>query len=65
MGYRYWPGLRQVVQLERQVILAKTGEVHGEVGASVTSLAPERADAARLVALIYSWWQSENKSHWV
>jgi hypothetical protein len=36
-----------VWRLERQVILKKTGEVREEVGVGVTSLTPERADAAR------------------
>jgi predicted transposase YbfD/YdcC len=42
VGYSQWPGLAQVFQLERQVIIKKTGEVREEVVAGVTSLAPER-----------------------
>jgi predicted transposase YbfD/YdcC len=49
-----WPGLAQGFQLERQVIIKKTGEVRTEVVAGVTSLAPERADAARLLALVHN-----------
>jgi predicted transposase YbfD/YdcC len=64
-GYSDWPGLAQVFQLERQVISKKTGEVREEVVAGVTSLAPERADAARLLALVRGQWQIENQSHWV
>jgi predicted transposase YbfD/YdcC len=64
-GYSDWPGLAQVFQLERQVIIKKTGEVHEEVVAGVTSLAPERADAARLLALVRGQWHIENQSHWV
>ena len=64
-GYSDWPGLAQVFQLERQVIIKKTGEVREEVGAGVTSLAPERADAARLLALVRGQWQIENQAHWV
>ena len=64
-GYSDWPGLAQVFRLERQVILKKTGEVRAEVVAGVTSLAPQRADAARLLALVRSHWQIENQSHWV
>jgi hypothetical protein len=30
-----------------------------------TSLAPERADAVRLLALVRGQWQIENHSHWV
>jgi predicted transposase YbfD/YdcC len=64
-GYSDWPGLAQVVQLERQIILKKTGEVRAEVVVGVTSLAPERANAARLLALVRGHWQIENQSHWV
>jgi predicted transposase YbfD/YdcC len=65
MGYSDWPGLTQVLQLERQVIIKNTGEVREEVVAGVTSLEPERADAARLLALVRGQWQIENQSHWV
>jgi hypothetical protein len=64
-GYSDWPGLAQVFHLERQVIFKKTGEVREEVVAGVTSLAPERADAARLLTLVRGQWQIENQSHWV
>jgi predicted transposase YbfD/YdcC len=64
-GYSDWPGLAQVFWLERQVILKKTGEVRQEVVAGVTSLTPERADAARLLALVRGQWHIENQSHWV
>jgi predicted transposase YbfD/YdcC len=43
----------------------KTGEVREDVVAGVTSLAPERADAARLLTLIRGQWQSEHPSHGV
>ena len=65
VGYSQWPGLAQVFQLERQVIIKRTGEVREEVVAGVTSLAPERADAARLLALVRGQWHIENQSHWV
>jgi len=65
MGYSDWPGLAQVFRLERQVIIKKTGEVREEVVVGVTSLGPERADAARLLALVRGQWQIENQSHWV
>ena len=65
LGYRTWPGLAQVFRLERQVIIKKTGEVREEVVAGVTSLTPERADAARLLALVRGHWHIENQSHWV
>jgi predicted transposase YbfD/YdcC len=64
-GYRDWPGLAQVFHLERQVISKKTREVREEVVAGVTSLAPECADAARLLALVRGQWQIEHQSPWV
>jgi predicted transposase YbfD/YdcC len=65
MGYSTWPGLAQVFRLERQVIIKKTGEVRQEVVAGVTSLVPERADAAQLLALVRGQWHIEHHSHWV
>lgn len=65
VGYSDWPALAQVFQLARQVINKKTGEVREEVVAGVTSLAPERADAARLLMMVRGHWHIENKSHWV
>ena len=65
VGYSDWPGLAQVFWLERQVVLKKTGEVREEVVAGVTSLTPERANAARLLALVRGQWRIENQSHWV
>ena len=62
-GHSDWPGLAQVFRLERQVSIKKTGEVRDEVVAGVTSLGPERADAARLLALVSGQWQIENYSH--
>ena len=65
VGYSDWPGLAQVCQRKRQVISKKTGAVREEVGMGVTSLGAERADAARVLALVRGHWHIENKSHWV
>jgi predicted transposase YbfD/YdcC len=65
LGHSDWPGLAQVFRLERQVIIKKTGEVRQERVAGVTSLGPERADAAQLLALVRGQWHIENQSHWV
>jgi hypothetical protein len=46
-----WPGLAPGFHLERQVISKKTGTVRAARVAGVPSLAPERADAARWLAL--------------
>ena len=65
VGYSHWPGLAQVFQRERQVIIKRTGEVREDVVAGVTSLAPERADAVRLLALVRGQWHMEHQAHWV
>jgi hypothetical protein len=64
-GYSDWPGLAQVFQVEHEVMIAKTGVARDEVVAGVTSLGPERADAAQLLALVRGHWHIENQSHWV
>jgi predicted transposase YbfD/YdcC len=63
-GYSEWPGLAPVFQVEREVIMAKTGVVRDEVVAGVTSLGPERAEAAQLLALVREHWHIEPQSHW-
>jgi hypothetical protein len=65
VGHSDWPGGAQVFQVERHVILKKTGEVREEVVAGITSLPPAGADAPRLLALIRGQWLIENQSHWV
>jgi len=65
VGYSDWPGLAQVFELGRHVILQKTGEERVEVVYGVTSLRPERATPERLLALVRGQWQIENQSHWV
>ena len=62
VGYSDWPGLAQVFQLERQVISKKTGAVRQEIVTGVTSLALERADAARLLTLVRGHWQIESRA---
>lgn len=65
VGSSDWPGRAPVLQVERQTIMKKTGAVREEVVMGVTSLAPERADATRLLALGRGHWQIEHTSHWV
>ena len=65
VGYSDWPGLAQVFELGRHVIIQKTGEERVEVVYGVTSLRPERATPGRLLGLVRGHWQIENKSHWV
>jgi predicted transposase YbfD/YdcC len=63
--YLNWPGLQQVFRLERTVTIKKTGKQRHEVVYGISSLAPDQADAARLLRLVRRHWYIENKSHWV
>jgi len=65
VGYSDWPGLAQVFELGRHVIIQNTGEERVEVVYGVTSRRPERATPGHLLALVRGHWQIENKSHWV
>jgi predicted transposase YbfD/YdcC len=65
VGYSDWPGLAQVFELGRHVIMQKTGAERVEVVYGVTSLTPERATPVRLLELVRGQWHIENKSHWV
>ena len=61
VGYRDWPGLAQVVRLER------TWREHGQpkraLHYGITSLPPAAADARRLLALKRGHWSIENRLH--
>jgi predicted transposase YbfD/YdcC len=65
VGYTPWPGLQQVFQLERTITIKKTRQRRREVVYGVTSLPPQQADAARLLALVRGHWRIENRLHWV
>jgi len=65
MGYSDWPGRAQVFQLERGVLMQKSGEQRPEVVYGVTSLSRDQADPERLLGLVRQHWQIENKLHWV
>ena len=60
-GYLDWPGAQQVFRLER------TWREHGKAKRAlhygITSLAPETADAARLLTLRRGHWSIENRLH--
>ncbi len=62
-----WPGLQQVARVERRRTVRRRGLVRQaiEVTYLVTSLPPERADAAALLALVRSHWRIENRLHYV
>ena len=60
-GYLDWPGVQQVFRLER------TWREHGmpkrALHYGITSLSPEEADPARLLALRRGHWAIENRLH--
>lgn len=64
-GLSDWPGLHQVMKLERTVINKTTGEVREEIVYGVTSLSPQRATPTQLNELWRKHWTIENKLHWV
>ena len=65
VGYSTWPGLAQVFEVGRHVLIQKTGQERIEVVYGVTSLPAERATPARVLDLVRGHWSIENKSHWV
>jgi predicted transposase YbfD/YdcC len=65
VGYSTWPGLAQVFEVGRHVIIQKTGQERVEVVYGVTSLSSERATPERVLDLVRGHWSIENKSHWV
>lgn len=64
-----WPGVAQVLRLQRVVQWADraTGQprIRTEVAYAVTSLPPERASAAELLGRWRAHWHIENRLHWV
>ena len=61
--YLDWPGLAQVCCVERVRRHKRKEPV--ERAYAITSLSPERADAARLLELWRGHWGIENQVHWV
>jgi hypothetical protein len=60
-GYSDFPGLRQVAEIRKRVVFLKTGEVCEDRRYLLSSLGPEQANAARLLALMRGHWGIENK----
>lgn len=65
VGYLDWPSAAQGFTRTRTRIRTRTGELNRETVYGVTSLPPERADAATLLALTRAHWCIENRSHYV
>jgi len=64
-GYSKWPGLRQVLKLERTVSNKRSGEVRREVSYAITSLGPDRVSPVELINVWRGHWAIENRLHWV
>ena len=62
-GYLDWPGLRQVCRIRRRRSVG--GRLSSETVYAITSLAPEQADAARLLQICRQHWSIENRLHCV
>jgi hypothetical protein len=62
--YCDWPGLAQVFKLDRWARLNSTGEIRSETIFGITSLSPEKASPARLLALMRDYWGIENGLHY-
>ena len=58
-----WPGLAQVCRLTRARVVR--GRISHETVYAITSLAAEKAGAARLLELSREHWGLENKLHYV
>lgn len=58
-----WPGLQQVLRLQRTT--HRDGKESREVAFAITSLSPQRADAAALLEIWRGHWGIENREHWV
>ena len=65
VGVNPFPGLRQVAEVRKRVARTSTGEVTEQARYLVTSLGPERAGPAELLALFRGHWGIENRLFWV
>jgi predicted transposase YbfD/YdcC len=63
-GFLDWPGVRQVVKLERHVLHLRSGRQSSEVIYAITSCDPEKATADQLLAWIRQYWGIENGLHY-
>ena len=64
-GYLQFPHVRQVFRILKTVTIVKSQKTTNETIYGITSLTPEKASGARLLALHRGHWSIENKSHYV
>jgi hypothetical protein len=60
-----FPGLQQVAEVRKRVVQLQTGEITEQPRYLMTSLRPEQAGPADLLALFRGHWGIENRLFWV
>lgn len=65
VGFSAFPGLRQVAEVHKRVVQLRTGEITEQPRYLVTSLGPDQAGPADLLALFRGHWGIENRLFWV
>lgn len=64
-GYSDWPGLKQVLKIERRITNKRTEVSRYEEAYAITSLDKNRASAGELLKLWREHWHIENRLHYV
>lgn len=64
-GYLDFPHAAQVFAIQRETTHLASGEFRSETAYGLTSLSPQKASPARLLALNRSHWAIENRLHWI
>jgi len=64
-GYSDWPGLKQVLRVERRITNKRTEASRQEEAYAITSLDERRVSAEQLLRLWREHWHIENKLHYV
>jgi hypothetical protein len=62
-GYLKWPGVKQLIRLERRTV--EKGIVRKSVTYGITSLTRDQADAAMLLTCLRGRWHIENRCFYV
>jgi len=62
--YLDWPGLEQVIRFETRSVNTQTQAVSEQLCYAITSLPPQQASAAQLLALRRQHWAIENLLHY-
>ena len=64
-GEELWPGLGQVLRIERTITNKRSGHTTTEIAYAITSLSLQRATPEQLLRAWREHWHIENKLHWV